>query len=98
MARTGQMCGAVNGALMVIGLAHGATAADDSAGKEKTYAVSREFWSRFRERHGSLICRELLGVDIGTPEGRDWAMRTSLFKIKCPVFVRDAAEMVDQLL
>jgi C_GCAxxG_C_C family probable redox protein len=98
MARTGQMCGAVNGALLAIGLAHGSTAADDAAGKEKTYGVTREFWRRFKERHGSLVCRELLGVDIGTPEGRDWAMRTGLFKTRCPVFVRDAAEMVDQLL
>jgi C_GCAxxG_C_C family probable redox protein len=98
MARTGQMCGAVNGALLVIGLAHGSTAADDAAGKEKTYAVTRGFWSRFKERHGSLLCRELLGVDIGTPAGREVAMRSGLFKTRCPMFVRDAAEIVEQLL
>lgn len=98
MARTGQMCGAVNGALMVIGLAHGATAADDAASKEKTYAVTRVFWSRFMERHGSLECRELLGVDIGSPDGREAALRLGLFKSRCPSFVRDAAEMVEQVL
>lgn len=98
MARTGQMCGAVNGALMVIGLAHGPTAADDAASREKTYAVTKEFWSRFEERHGSLVCCELLGVDIGTPEGREAAMRTGLFKTRCPMFVRDAAEIAEQIL
>ncbi len=98
VARTGQTCGAVNGALMVIGLAHGAAAAEDHAGREKTYAVTRELWSRFQERHGSLACRELLGVDIGTPEGRAAAMRDGLFSTRCPAFVRGAAEIVAQLV
>jgi C_GCAxxG_C_C family probable redox protein len=98
MARSGQTCGAVSGAMMVIGLAHGATTGDDQASRDKTYALTRELWSRFQDRHGSLACRELLGVDIGTPEGREAAMRTGLFKTRCPAFVRDAAAMVGQLL
>jgi C_GCAxxG_C_C family probable redox protein len=98
IARTGQMCGAVSGALMAIGLAHGATTSDDHTSKEKTYAVTKELWSRFRERHGSIVCRELLGVDIGTPEGRQAAIRNGLFKTRCPVFVRFAAEIAVQLL
>jgi hypothetical protein len=44
------------------------------------------------------VCRELLGIDIGTPAGREVAMRSGLFRTRCPVFVRDAAEMVEQLL
>jgi C_GCAxxG_C_C family probable redox protein len=92
------MCGAVSGALMVIGLAHGATAAEDQASREKTYAVTRELCSRFQEHHGSIVCRELLGVDIGTPEGREIAVRTGLFRTRCPAFVRDAAEIAVQIL
>jgi C_GCAxxG_C_C family probable redox protein len=92
------MCGAVSGALMVIGLAHGASAAEDQARREKTYAVTRELCSRFQERHGSIVCRELLGVDIGTPEGRDTAIRQKLFRTRCPAFVRAAAEIVIQVL
>ncbi len=98
MGRTGRTCGAVNGALMVIGLAHGATAADDQAGRERTYAATKEFFGRFRERHGSLVCCELLGVDIGTPEGRETAMREGLFRTRCPTFVRGAAEIVARLV
>ncbi len=98
MARTGQMCGAVSGALMVVGLAHGATSAEDQAAREKTYAVTKELWSRFQERHGSLACRELLGVDIGTPEGRESAIQSGLFKTRCPAFVRDAADIAAQLV
>jgi C_GCAxxG_C_C family probable redox protein len=98
IARTGQLCGAVSGALMAIGLAHGTTAAEDQAGKEKTYAVTKDFVGRFKERHGTLVCRELLGVDIGAPEGREIAMRQGLFKTRCPAFVRSAAEIAALLL
>jgi C_GCAxxG_C_C family probable redox protein len=98
IARSGRMCGAVTGALMVIGLAHGATAAEDQASREKTYAVTKELLRSFQERHGSMVCRELLGVDIGTPEGRESAMRKGLFRTRCPAFVRDAAEIAVMIL
>ncbi|HET6303575.1 MAG TPA: C-GCAxxG-C-C family protein [Myxococcota bacterium] len=98
VARTGQTCGAVSGALLVIGLAHGATAPGDHAAREKTYAVASELGRRFRERHGSIACRELLGVDIGTPEGREAAIRSGLFKTLCPELVRHAAEIAAQLV
>jgi C_GCAxxG_C_C family probable redox protein len=98
LAGTGQTCGAVNGALVVLGLAHGHTVATDAAAKGRTYAATKDLWARFRERHGSIVCRELLGVDISTPEGRKVAMETGLFKARCPVYVREAAEIVAGLL
>jgi C_GCAxxG_C_C family probable redox protein len=98
IARSGWMCGAVGGALLVIGLAHGATAAEDRASREKTYAATRELFARFQGRNGSILCRELLGVDIGTPEGRESAMRNGLFRTRCPAFVRDAADIAAQIL
>jgi C_GCAxxG_C_C family probable redox protein len=97
VARTGQTCGAVS-ALMVLGLAHGAAAPADGASKENTYALARKLIGGFRERHGSIVCRELLGVDIGTPDGHEAALRTGLFRTLCPAFVRDAAEMTARLL
>jgi C_GCAxxG_C_C family probable redox protein len=98
VARTGQTCGAVTGALMVIGLAHGSAAADDHASRERTYAVTRELSRRFEQRHGSTVCRDLLGVDIGTPDGRAAAVQQGLFVSRCPVFVREAAEIAAQLI
>ncbi len=98
MARTAQMCGAVTGALMVIGLAHGGTAAGDQPAREKTYAATQELWARFRERHGSLACRDLLGVDIGAPQGLAAAVQSGVFRSLCPVFVRSAADIAAQLV
>jgi C_GCAxxG_C_C family probable redox protein len=98
MASTGEMCGAVTGALMVIGLAHGRAQPDDVGAKNRTYALTRTFWEEFRARHGSLVCRELLGVDLGTPEGSQRAREAALFEDLCPRFVEDAAGLLERML
>ena len=98
MARTGQTCGAVSGALMVIGLRHGHVAAEDQAAKERTYALVREFVDQFRARNTSLLCRELLGCDVGTPEGMQLVREKGLTTSICPGLVRDAAEILEQIV
>jgi len=98
MARIGETCGAVTGAFMVIGLKYGKTKVEDEQTKEKTYSLVREFVDRFKFRNGSIVCRELLGCDISTPEGRDLAKEKNLFATLCPKFVQDAAEIIEQIL
>jgi len=98
MARMGQTCGAVSGALMVIGLRHGHVVAEDQAAKERTYALVREFVDQFRARNTSLLCRELLGCDVGTPEGMQLVREKGLTTSICPGLVRDAAEILEQLM
>jgi C_GCAxxG_C_C family probable redox protein len=95
MGRTGGPCGAVSGALMALGLAAGHTDPLDKAGKEKMYAISREFIERFQGLHGAINCPALLGTDIGTSEGMQTARETGVLKTKCPVFVRDAVGILE---
>ena len=98
MARMGETCGAVTGALMAIGLKYGMTQAKDEAAREKTYKLAQEFMTRFKARHNSLVCRELLGYDLSSPEGRKAAHDKGLFTTLCPELVRDAVEIVEQIL
>jgi C_GCAxxG_C_C family probable redox protein len=98
MGGMGEMCGAVTGAFMVIGLKYGRTRADDDEAKFKTYALVQEFTKRFKARHGTIVCRELLGCDIGTPEGHRIAKEEKLFSTLCPKFVQDAAEIIEEIL
>ncbi len=95
--RLGEVCGAVSGGLMAIGAAEGHTAADPAA-KERSYRLARDFAEEFRRRHGAITCRELLGCDIGTPEGQQQAREAGLFKQRCPLYVRDAVEIAGQML
>ncbi len=98
VARTASTCGAVNGALMAIGLVHGRTRIEDEAARERTYDAARAFLDRFRREHGSERCRDLLGVDISTPEGREAAAKEGLFRTRCPLLVRSAARIVVSLV
>jgi C_GCAxxG_C_C family probable redox protein len=95
VARRGQTCGAVTGALMALGLARGA---DTPAGKEDAYRLGQEFLQRFESKHATILCRELLGCDISTPEGRQQAREQGVFTALCPLFVHDAAEIAQAML
>ena len=93
-----QACGAVTGAFMVIGLKYGRTRADDIEAKMKTAKMVAEFATKFRARHGSIGCTELLGCNISTPDGFEEAKRKDLFKQLCPKYVISAAEILDEIL
>lgn len=98
MGHMGETCGAVTGAFMVIGLKYGRTRVDDDESKLRTYALVKEFADKFTARNGTIICRELLGCDIGTQEGYQAAKERQLFSTVCPGFVRDAAEILEMIL
>ena len=98
MGRMGETCGAVTGAIMVLGLKFGCVVAGDLNSRENAYAAVREFVHRFKGRNVSTLCRELLDCDISTPEGIKRAKEEGLIKKTCPKLVRDAAEILDQLI
>jgi C_GCAxxG_C_C family probable redox protein len=98
MGRLGEACGAVTGAMIVIGLKYGHTEAKDKETKTKTYDRVRDYGERFRALHGSLLCRELLGCDLGTAEGMETARQKGYFTELCPRFVREAAEILEDVL
>jgi len=98
MGRSGQTCGAVTGAIIIIGLKHGKTQAEDNATREKCYTLTAEFIRRFEARHGALTCPALLGCHIGTPEGRAYSQENHLSSTICVGLVRDAAEILEEVL
>ncbi len=95
--RTGETCGAVTGALMALGLHTGFSEPDPQA-KEQVYARAREFMQRFKEQQGELACRDLIGIDIGTPEGLQKARQQNVFTTKCLQFIASAVEIAEQML
>lgn len=97
MGHAGQICGAVSGGLMAIGLSHGITEYD-SVKKYACYDLARIFQERFKAVHGHLTCPGLLGWDIGDPEELARVREMDLFHTLCPLFVGDAARIVAELL
>ena len=96
--RMSSICGAVTGAFMVLGLKFGNSTAKEKECKLKTYEKISEFTKRFKARNDSVICKELLGCDISTPEGSKEAQNKGLFTTICPKAVRDAAEILEEML
>ena len=94
IARSGQTCGAVTGALMVIGLKHGKVDAEDQTAKDETYRMSGRFMEQFAARYGSTQCKELLGCDLSTPEGRQQVRERHLHAKFCKPCVCGALKLL----
>jgi C_GCAxxG_C_C family probable redox protein len=98
MGHRGDTCGAVTGAFMVIGLRHGRVKAEDREIRDRAYALVNRFVEEFEARHGSIVCRELLGFDLSTPEGEQLAEERWPDDMPCREVVRDAASILKELL
>jgi C_GCAxxG_C_C family probable redox protein len=90
-------CGAVTGALMVLGMKYGCPDHTNMKEKARITAITRDFANRFRAKHGTLGCKELLGIDISTKEGHDEAAAKGLFKSECTSFIATAIEILEEM-
>lgn len=98
LARQGEICGAVTGAMMVIGLKYGKIRPEDNEAREKTYSLTQEFFSCFQKRYGTLICRQLLGIDLSQPGGYEQASALGLFDSICQKIIASAIQILEELL
>ena len=96
--RLAQTCGAVTGAFMVLGLRLAGPDCDQRDGRNDVYAAIRQFAAKFQQRNHSVVCKDLLGCDISTPEGMQKATKEALFRTICPRLVQDAAEILEEIV
>jgi C_GCAxxG_C_C family probable redox protein len=93
----GHVCGAVSGAVMVIGLkTTNKDNINDMAAGMKSMETAKKFISAFKEKHSTIMCRELIGHDISTPEGIEAAMQANAYA-DCPKFVATAVTILDDI-
>ncbi len=92
-----EVCGAVTGAVLVVGLKYGQSDAADRDSRRLCSLKTEEFLRAFGERTGMpLVCRDILGCDIATPAGREQALREKLFTTRCVDAVRGAAAVLEE--
>lgn len=92
----GEMCGAITGSMMAIGLKTGRFVASDIAARDITYKLIEELHKQFIQKHGSIQCKELLQLSGTNTDA--WKKAQELFKTKCPVYVKDAALITEKIL
>lgn len=99
MGRQQHTCGAITGALMVLGLHYGKGRGDDNAKKLDTYEKTRTFFRTFSEHHGSTGCLELLGgLRMDNPADMKKIEELDLHNTRCAKLVHDAVELVEEYL
>ncbi len=96
--RKGEVCGAVSGALMVLGLKYGHWHAEDMEEKGRAYQIAEDFMNRFIAEKGTVVCRELLGYDVSKQEDKEIIKELGLFKTVCPEMIKCATAIVEQMI
>lgn len=83
MGRLREVCGAVSGMFMALGLLYGEDHRPEHEQKVAHYQRVQELAARFKEQHGSIVCRELL-ASIETAQGNEPERRTAQYYTKRP--------------
>lgn len=97
--RCGEACGAVTGAIMAIGLKYGFYIEKDFDQKNICNDKTYEFIEEFKKENGSIICRDLLEVDIRGPADFRIPEAQELFKKTiCPKLVAAAVRILEDMI
>lgn len=99
MGRMREVCGAVSGMVFVLSALEGYSDPNEKDGKRDLYATIQRLADKFKEKEGSLICRDLLkgtGADASpTPDERN----AEYYKKRgCVGCVECAAGILDEYL
>lgn len=99
MGRLREVCGTLSAVFMIAGLKYGYTDPQDYNAKTKHYELIQKLANEFKNRHGSIICRDLLGLKNGAdtpiPEKRTKQYYTTR---PCPKLAASAAEIISNYI
>ncbi len=99
MARMQEVCGAVTGGIIALGLKNGRGEGQDKARTEETYRRVRELMLQFVSKHGSCTCRELLkGCDLCTASGQQSFKENDHLNKICKCCVQTVVEILEEIL
>ncbi len=99
MGRLREVCGTVSGMFLAAGILYGQVEPGNTAEKKEHYARIQELAKAFEEKHGSIVCRELLGLKVKRDEPTP-SERTKEFyqKRPCKELAGDAAEILENYI
>jgi C_GCAxxG_C_C family probable redox protein len=94
----GLTCGAVTGAVMVLGFRAAELDKKTANPKVKAKELVKQFTKEFQSRHGTIACKDLIGIDLSTETGQQINKDKKITAQVCPNFVRTAAEILDTMI
>ncbi|MCP4313282.1 MAG: C_GCAxxG_C_C family protein [Bacteroidetes bacterium] len=97
MGRMQGTCGAVTGAIMVLGILEGEKAADNSELKSSSYEAVKEFFVRFTDEYQTTNCKDLTSCDFGTDAGSLKFKNEGVMEKICVPCVMRAVKIVEEI-
>lgn len=97
MGKMQETCGALTGAMMVLGIINGEGVNNNDDLKANAYAAVRELTSRFKERYDSTQCKDLTGCDFSTAEGAEKFKDGKIMELVCADCVAEAVMILEQI-
>ena len=96
IARSGNVCGALSGAIMGLGISFGRN--EVSSTNIRTYWFSKEIVQYFKKEFGALICPVLLGLELDDPEDYERFKEKSMWENKCKQIISKTVKMAYNIL
>lgn len=97
--RMREVCGTMSGASMVAGILWGYAETDDDKVKAAHYTLIQDIANRFKSKHGTILCRDLLkGIANDTNPVPEARTNEYYKKRPCVRFVVTMAEVLDEIL
>lgn len=97
MGRLQEVCGALTGAYMVIGLSNGSHKPDDIR-KEFVYGAIQELTRKFVVLNREVTCKKLIKVDLNTEHGREMHRSVDIREKVCEKCVSDSVALLFDIL
>ena len=94
----GETCGCVVGGLIALGIKYATTKPNDVDTKNKLLELKNKFEKEFCKKHGSCVCKEILGYNLSNPHDMQKIQEKKLLEEKCPQVVIDACNILDKLV
>ncbi len=99
MGRLREVCGAVSSMFAIAGIKKGYTSPTNDEAKTKHYELIQHLANEFKKEHGTIICRELLGLPEGADEPTPSKRTEEYYEERpCELFIQTAAKIIEKEL
>jgi C_GCAxxG_C_C family probable redox protein len=98
VARSGELCGALSGGIIALGMVFGRSKDEGGLSGPDIYWFSGELVSRFRDKYGEVQCPKLLGLDLGIQEDYDEYRRLNMWGNQCRQYILEATGIVYDII
>jgi C_GCAxxG_C_C family probable redox protein len=98
MGRTENVCGAITGGVIILGLIFGRGENEEKIKQEETYQYVRDFINKFKAKYGTIECRCLIdNIDLLTDEGQNKFKELNMIN-KCYEYVENANKIIQEII